>query len=417
MIKVNFNLRDSRSKGKTSVIMVCYYSGVRLKLSTGIQIYSKEWNERQQVVRESQENLYAYNMNKLIKSHRKVAEKAFDEFYSNNEIPEPAQLKIRIKEKLKNGEQIDIKKDFWYYFDLFVAAKKKKNQDVRDYDNALRKHLLNTEKIINQKLGFSLIKESNGVFIDKWEDYLRNRAINASGEKGLKLNTIGKQNKNLKSFLNWAFKENITNQFNLSLFPTYQEERDSIYVTENELQKIRKLKIKDNLDNQVRDMFIVACRTGMRFSDFRNISTNSIDLNRNRIKYTSRKTKTRLEIPIHPEVKEIIKKYNNELPKYENRELTAFNKTLRKVAKDAGIEEYVGITDFHRGKEKIEKIKKYNLISSHTGRRTFCTLAYLRNIDTQLIMKISGHKTERSFMKYLKLDNELAANEFEKQWF
>lgn len=416
MVRVNFNLRDSRSKGKTSVIMVCYYSGKRIKISTGVQIFPREWNDRLQSVRESQENQFAYTINKRLNLYRKIAEKVYDEFYINHEIPETAQLKKGILENLNTSYSIDQKKDFWYYFNHFVEIKKKRNQDIRDYDNSLRKHLINTEKLLNEKLGFTLLKEQNGKFVDKWEDYLRNKAVNASGEKGLLLNTIGKQNKNLKSFLNWSFRENIVDQFNLSHFPTYQEERDSVYIKEEELQRIIKLDLTDEQDKEVRDLFILACRTGMRFSDFRNLNSNSIDLEKRRIKYISTKGKIKIEIPIHPDILDLLKKYNNTLPIFQSRDLTLFNQKLKKIALDAEIKEFISINDSHRGKESIKKVKKYNLISSHTGRRTFCTLAYLKGIDSQLIMKMSGHKTERSFLKYLKLDNELAADEFEKQW-
>lgn len=56
--------------------------------------------------------------------------------------------------------------------------------------------------------------------------------------------------------------------------------------------------------------------------------------------------------------------------------------------------------------------KKFEEVSSHSCRRTFCTLKFLKGMPAQVIMKFSGHKSERSFLKYLKLDAELTANKY-----
>ena len=66
-----------------------------------------------------------------------------------------------------------------------------------------------------------------------------------------------------------------------------------------------------------------------------------------------------------------------------------------------------------RGKEEIEQTKggrkvvykrpKYEMIKTHTARRSFCTNAYLTKMDTLDIMALSGHKTETDFLKYIKV--------------
>lgn len=54
---------------------------------------------------------------------------------------------------------------------------------------------------------------------------------------------------------------------------------------------------------------------------------------------------------------------------------------------------------------------KYELIKTHTARRTGCTNMYLAGIPVIDIMKISGHKTEKEFMKYIKVSKlETAQN-------
>lgn len=62
------------------------------------------------------------------------------------------------------------------------------------------------------------------------------------------------------------------------------------------------------------------------------------------------------------------------------------------------------------------ELQKWELVSSHTCRRTFCTLKFLSGMPPMAIMKFSGHSSEKNFLKYLKLDAELNADKF-KEFF
>ena len=69
------------------------------------------------------------------------------------------------------------------------------------------------------------------------------------------------------------------------------------------------------------------------------------------------------------------------------------------------------------GTKTIEKtFEKWELVSSHTCRRSFCTNQFLKGVPSLLIRKISGHKTEKAFLEYIKVDEELAAKEMMKYW-
>ena len=96
--------------------------------------------------------------------------------------------------------------------------------------------------------------------------------------------------------------------------------------------------------------------------------------------------------------------------------LNDFNKLIKGIAKEAGIVEEIIITQ-KRGVERIDTTyKKYDLIASHTCRRSFCTNEYLKSTPTLFIMKISGHRTERNFLKYIKVDEQVAAQKMLEFW-
>lgn len=139
MSKVRFNLRKPSAKTHTSIIMVFHYQSDKLRLSTGLSILPKYWNQNKQRAKELME-FYEHNH---INSQLESISARIIEVYNNlrQEIHKPS------KELLKasfNASSSWIKKEdktFWELYDDFVDFKKKTIKDVRDYHNSLRKHL------------------------------------------------------------------------------------------------------------------------------------------------------------------------------------------------------------------------------------------------------------------------------------
>ena len=121
----------------------------------------------------------------------------------------------------------------------------------------------------------------------------------------------------------------------------------------------------------------------------------------------SKKTDTRIIIPIHPVVRKILKKYNGVLPTAPSNQKT--NDGIKFICDYAGICDPIIRTEYKGGRSKRTDIEvpKWKLISSHTARRSFATNMYLAgDVPTKSIMAITGHKTEKSFMQYIVLNNQ-----------
>ena len=295
-----------------------------------------------------------------------------------------------------------------------MNAKKKQLTDVRDYHYSLRKHLKNVEEKMKRPLTFRLLKDPSGDFIVNWEQYLKFESLNAKGEKGLSLNTVGKQNKNLKVFLNWCFENRIYEKFSLKGFPTLMEEVDNIYLTETELVKLMALDLDDEKEKKVRDLFIIGCETGLRFSDI--IKINMEHINDGYLTFSPKKTSgysnNKIIIPVSDRFTKVLKRNKNDIPKLGNETVTYFNQIIRTVCEKAKINKEVRYQREVAGKMITDTRFRYQEVSSHTCRRTFCTLKFLKGMPAQAIMKFSGHRTERNFLKYLKLDAELTAKKY-----
>ena len=192
-----------------------------------------------------------------------------------------------------------------------------------------------------------------------------------------------------------------------------QEAIDTIYLNESELQQLKDtdLSKKPYLD-RVRDWFLLLAWTGCRFSDLGKIT--KADINDEYITFRQQKTNNRVKIPLHPVVIEILEKYKYNLPA----EITnqRFNEYIKEAAKMAGINATETTTKTIGGKRTTEKFEKWQQISSHTGRRSFCTNMYRRGLPTLMIRSISGHETEKAFFTYIKVKQEEHAERMKAEW-
>ena len=126
------------------------------------------------------------------------------------------------------------------------------------------------------------------------------------------------------------------------------------------------------------------------------------------IKIATQKTGETVVVPIKNVVRQIFHKYNGELPSIISNQ--KMNEYLKAIGEKARISSDIVKTFTKRAKRQSETFKKHNLITTHTARRSFATNAFLNDVPTISIMKITGHKTEKAFMKYIKISPEENAN-------
>jgi len=226
-----------------------------------------------------------------------------------------------------------------------------------------------------------------------------------TGYKKLGNNGFGKVIKVLKSILNLATERGYNSSllYKSKNFKALREDVHNIYLTEAELKKIGSLDFSysKKLDH-VRDLFIIGCYTGLRFSDFSKLTVDNIV--GNLIRLRTQKTGSDIVIPVFAEVKLIIEKYDGKLPRaYCNQKM---NEYLKLIAKEAGLDEIV-YKNHTSGNKTISKVyKKWEIVCTHTARRSFATNMYKRGLDAIAIMQITGHSTQKSFMTYIKISKE-----------
>ena len=218
--------------------------------------------------------------------------------------------------------------------------------------------------------------------------------------------------------MNEALDKKLTTnmEFKSRRFKKVSEESENIYLTEAELSKIyQKDFSKQKTLDRVRDIFIIGCYTGLRYSDLFTINNENLIDKQTKLRIKTEKTGELVIIPLHTYIKEIIKKHNG-IPQYKITNQT-MNESLKAIAEQSGIKENTLITSTQGTDTVTNSYKKYELVSVHTARRSFATNAYLNDIPTISIMKITGHRTEKSFLKYIKISQEDNANKLTKHSF
>ena len=249
----------------------------------------------------------------------------------------------------------------------------------------------------------------NDVNLDLYNDF-----VTYFTKKNYSINTIGRHIKELKVIMRMARDEGYHNNSEIEKrkFRAVTAKVDNIYLTESELAAMYVLDLsgKPHLD-AARDVFLTGCYVAQRYSDYSIISEQNIrKLNNGEtvIDLKQLKTGSRVVIPARKEVLEILAKYENNLPKTYEQKL---NKYIKEVAKMAEITEPVEVEQMENGRLVKNVVPKNELVKTHTARRSGATNMYLAGIPAISIMKITGHKTEREFMKYIKASEEETAIE------
>lgn len=267
---------------------------------------------------------------------------------------------------------------------------------------------------------------------DKFMSFLEN--------EGYMAKTVNKYLITFRAMVGYAYNEGLhDNSRALKAFSTRRvQETDKakeIYLTERELQALYDMKL-DGLKAVVRDVFLVGCYTCQRFSDYSRLEReNFVTTPRGTkvVRIVQEKTGNTVVIPIlNNNLLCIAEKYNYEIPKVSdvilNRYIKKILKGLSKTVPSLEKLERTILTMRERTMEKRGEVSfirdakgyvvkpRYDLVSSHTARRSGITNLYLTGLFDELqMMSVSGHKDAKTFNEYIKLSSDEIADAIAKK--
>lgn len=400
------------------------YSGERLVFFFGQNIdpgkRNKEgyenWNKKKQRAKSNASTTTdgKYYVNDLLDNLERECLKAYNELVKNG-TPAPEAIRTRLLAFMNQDIQKsqESKTGLFCLIQKFVdneisyRGRQRQENTTRTYKTTLN-HLKEFAKKNKMVLDYDSITLD---FYNQYVTYLR--------KQGLNVNSIGRDIKNIKTFMNEAVDMGYTTnlQFKHKKFAVGREDTEAVYLTWDEILKLYQhdFSVNQRLE-RVRDLFVFGCCVGLRYSDFSRIKPENIikDGSDYFIKITTQKTGERVIIPAHPLVLEILKKYksvNSTLPRSVSSQ--RFNDYIKECCQLAGLNE--------TGRLSTDpELPLYKCVSSHTARRSMATNYYLEGFPVIDLTRITGHKTESSFLRYIKLSKLDAARRLQvhinKNW-
>ena len=387
-MNVKFNLL--RKKSTTYILLSITYDGKRLQTSINEKVKEKNWHKKKQRLKSSCTD--AFNVNSYLEKIEHTAKDIYYKFKMDGFSPTTKQLKEKLFEKL-NGVNTTL--TFYDFVEEFIKRSEntKKPATIKEYIYTIN-DIKVFEKQNRRRIDWDTLDMQ---FYDEYLDYQLN-------VKGNSHNLFGKRIKTIKTFLNDATRRGNNIHLMYKGFKVTVKDSDNIYLSEDEIKKMYALDLSENERlESIRDLFVVGCRTGLRYSDL--VTIRKENISKDGIKVITKKTGKTLNTVIIEETQEILEKYNYELP---NISKTNLNKYIKEVGELAGINEITHKDTYKAGKPVSIKTKKYERISSHTARRSFATNMYKGGHPIYYLMHIIGHKKESTFLNYIKVTNEEA---------
>lgn len=407
-----FYLKDTK-KTRTAIEAIVSFCGKKYKYATGESVDPNGWKNH------SAKYTKQFPAGKSINARLdkiKIAVENTVEYYRNNTFqPQNKEFRDRVNSYLQlkqNGSKIA----FIDYIDVFLNQK--------DYAPSTKKKYITAKNKLEEyqkKTGTVLYFENFDIdFYYKFKKWF-NQLINPKTGIGYSSNFFGSIIKSIKKVLRFSLENGLhfNDKFRHSEFISISEPSQSVYLSTDELKQIYALKFtgenvltlmkKERSQNierkilaleKVRDRFLIGAFTALRISDYNRLADYHFE--GKFLKIFTLKTKNPIVVPVHPIVQDIINKGGLDYKISEQK----INKHIKEICCLAGITEKVTTSRTHSGQTIETTVKKYELITSHTARRSAATNMFKAGIPSIRIMKITGHKTEKSFMKYIKITAE-----------
>jgi len=436
MATVKFSLRNPIKNKRCSInYYVSIARGTRIRGTTNINIFPEHWNPDTQLLRNKIDvSKIRDEINEKLKYFDSFVYKKLNNYNSLDPKEKQRLLKNDIeiyfnkKKESKENKPLSLLEFYNWYIEYYkshplpTTGKNMRNTSAKTYKSAY--------KLIKQFNDYIYNIDYNTITLKFYDDF-----VSFLVDKDYSLNYIGAQIKLLKTIMNTSFEKDLHQSldFKKKHFKKPSEEVHNIYLTIGELKKIenadfsdlkkelisKTLYITKELAERSRDLFLIGAYTGLRISDYKKLNSNNFieENGKQYLRVKSQKTGKFVTIPLHPVIKNILKKRNNKLPKYIPDQ--HLNYAIKKIGEISKINDTQTKEITKGGKKVIIEQAKYEFITSHTARRSFCTNAYKSGMPVADIMQLSGHSSEKIFYNYIKLNDiekaeKISSNKFFK---
>lgn len=348
-------------------------------------------------------------INNEIQFLEEVAVETFEFFEQQKKVPTEAEFRKTFNEVAERVPKENL--NIISLFDKYIEHTAKINawsKSTKDRHKSLRKHLY---KIIPNVTSETVSEQT---MLDIYQ-YFTTVKTNRRGKERIGLNnsTIAKNMQQISSFFAWAKKEGLyrgnLDKYRLKYKGVGGNINEIVFLSWNELLKLFNYEFDNKTFANVRDIFCLCCFTSLRFSDVSKLK--KADITDTHIKVITNKTVEGLKIELDKYSKEILNRHKNieyiggrALPSIS---ITSINDIIKEIGKILNFNEKIKRVVFVGNQRYEHEFCKYELLSTHCGRRTFIVNALYLGIPAEVIMSWTGHSDYTSMKPYVKIIDEL----------
>jgi integrase len=405
-MQITFTLRKDKTNknGLIPVRMLITINGERIRRNIkNVKTTLKNWkNQRIKPNHRGEPYNFHIEFNKVLDEYEQKVKRIYRQALLNN-------IKLNkeyILDRLDNDgyENNNFSPNFFKSFYEYIETNRstKTLSTTKKYITTLN-FIKDFENETNYKVTFDSL---NIEFYEKFRDY-------AFEKRNTLNNYFGKIIAGIKTFMNWSFERGYHQNLEYKKFKAIQNNIEVIYLTKDELMELYNFPFESKRLEHVRDFYCFGCFTGLRFSDIKQLRSSNVY--EDYIKLNIQKTKTIDHIiPLNKFAKAILTKYKETL--YEPLPTISgqkFNQYIKECCKIIGLNTPVNITRYI-GNRRIDKVlPKYELITSHTARKTFVTNSLVLGMKEMVVKNITGHKDDKSFRKYVEIAENFKKEEMD----
>ena len=426
MIYGKFNLDKAKLDKPTYIILIYRFKGQRFMYSTGEKLHPDQWdkingapkdlNKRTKQARENQSINTQINRYMDFLGICIIEAKELDVEITTRYLKEKFDREFKVNSGNKTVVEV---------FDIWMNGKEDRQEVTESTLKKYRTHrnnLIRFEQYRKNPIKFKLVQDDKAKVELLSRSILQFSDLNTFYDKYIAFarsvrnqnnNSLSRSIKAYKGFLTWAKKNGYTKFTGFEDWKIQTFESEIITLTRSELEAMIKIDLSDKpkLD-RVRDLFVLGCLTGGRFSDYKRIIKADVFGEALRIRPIKTGGKMVI-IPLQKIAKQILEKYEYKLPSIANQN---FNLYIKEIAKLLNFEDDIKHVNFV-GKKRTETLhEKWELITSHTARKTFVTLSLEAGMRQEVVMKISGHSSVSSFKRYMNITDTMLQTETLRAW-
>ncbi|MBD0402929.1 tyrosine-type recombinase/integrase [Flammeovirga sp. EKP202] len=399
MATAKFFLKDQgNERGKSLIMLILRDGKKRLRISTGVSVKNpKHWKHEKQIINDGGSSSREYNI--FLKDFQAKALKIFLNAKNMGLDIDASYLREKLDTKQK---AVSTKAKFWEAWQKHLELKEKKLSvsSIKKF-KSLGVHLRGFEE------------KRNVIFdLDKVDLFLM-EALQTYFEEVANLNvqTTAKYLGLFRTFLNWCKMAKITKNEDFREFVIkHQPDTLKVVMTYEELELIKNTTFDQSKYNNAKSLFLLSCWTGLRFGDGSRIDESHLKKNDSGfyLAIQQEKTKEAIEIPLTDDCLKIVRALiDGGVHPISNQKL---NKYVKELAEILEINEPFEVHEYKGNLVTTKKVPKFELITTHTGRRTFATNLMIKGVSHKIVMSHTGHKDFKSFSKYINVPKSEHAN-------